>query len=255
MALIEHDLFRGKLDKVKMSIQRLKQFEPEEGYYLAFSGGKDSIVIKHLADVSGVKYDGHYNLTTVDPPELVQFIKREHKDISIDRPEMSMWELIPKKKIPPTRLMRYCCEVLKERGGKGRKVITGIRKAESYQRSNRKMVESCYKQKGKTYIHPIIDWTDSDVWEYIRRENIKYCKLYDEGFERLGCIGCPMAGKKGREMEFERYPKYKQAYIRAFQRMLDGYDKESNWKTGEDVFNWWMEYTVKIDEKQNEIIF
>lgn len=91
------------LNKVETAIERLKTFEPPEGYYLAFSGGKDSVVIKGLADMAGVKYDAHYNLTTVDPPELVQFIKEYHKDVSVEIPRykdgtrITMWNLIVKK--------------------------------------------------------------------------------------------------------------------------------------------------------------
>lgn len=64
--------FQGK-DKVQTAIERLKVFEPEEGYYLAFSGGKDSVVVKALADMAEIKYDTHYNVTSIDPPELVQY--------------------------------------------------------------------------------------------------------------------------------------------------------------------------------------
>lgn len=256
-------------DKVQVAIDRLKAFEPPEGYYLAFSGGKDSVCIKALADMAEVKYDAHYNLTSVDPPELVQFIK-SFDDVQIDRPndkdgnQVTMWNLIPRKKMPPTRVVRYCCKELKEMGGKGRMVITGVRWAESSNRKqnqgeitvmttkkkererlvesgnftqtdkggvvlnndnddSRKMVEQCYKQT-KTVVNPIIDWTDEDVWEFIREYNIPYCKLYDEGYKRLGCIGCPMGSVEHRKAEFERYPKYKQAYIRAFERMIANYD-------------------------------
>ena len=92
-------------------------YQPE-GYYLAFSGGKDSVVIYTLAKMAGVKFEAHYHLTTVDPPELVRFIKREYPQVKVDRPELSMWELIIKKRIPPTRKVRYCCEALKEQGAK-----------------------------------------------------------------------------------------------------------------------------------------
>jgi phosphoadenosine phosphosulfate reductase len=92
----------------------------------------------------------------------------------------------------------------------------------------------------------MIDWTDAEVWEFIRSENIPYCSLYDEGWHRLGCIGCPVAGKHGREREFARWPRVKMAYIKAFDRMLaerERRGKESpNWMNGQDVFNWWMGY-------------
>ena len=106
---------------------------------------------------------------------------------------------------------------------------------------SRKMVEQCYKLS-KTVINPIIDWADDDVWEFIHEYDVPYCKLYDEGYKRLGCIGCPMASHDARVREFEKYPKYKRAYIRAFQRMLDAYSEErlTDWETGEDVFKWWL---------------
>ena len=92
--------------RIKTAINRLKAFEPEEGYYLAFSGGKDSQCIYHLAKEAGVKFDAHYNLTTVDPPELVYFIRNNYPDVIIDKPEMSMWKLIIKNNGPPTRMQK-----------------------------------------------------------------------------------------------------------------------------------------------------
>lgn len=112
---------------------------------------------------------------------------------------------------------------------------------------SRKMIEQCYKRH-KTTLNPIIEWTDTDVWEFIHEYNIPYCSLYDEGFSRLGCIGCPMARRSGREKEFARWPRYEKLYINAFEKMLEvrkAAGRQSvNWDTGKDVFNWWMEYDV-----------
>ena len=117
----------------KKAIERLKAFEPQDGYYLAYSGGKDSDCIKILAQLAGVKFEAVHNLTTVDAPETVEYIKAQ-SDVRIDYPHTSMWELIVKKKFPPTRLIRYCCQELKEKGGQGKVTITGVRWAESSQR-------------------------------------------------------------------------------------------------------------------------
>lgn len=294
----------GDLDnKVKKSIERLKAFEPPEGYYLAFSGGKDSVVCKALLDMAGVKYDAHYRVTTVDPPELVRFIKEKHPDVSRDVPlygsrragwegkPITMWNLIPWKMMPPTRIVRYCCDFLKESGGDGRMTVTGVRWAESVNRKanqgvitfptkkaskdadlaqnpnfqstisggvvltndnaeSRRLVEQCYKRH-KTTVNPIIDWTDADVWTFIRSNGIPYCELYDEGFHRLGCIGCPMAGTNQRENEFSRWPAYKTAYLLAFEKMIAERKRRGKlaglWRMGDrpiDVYNWWMEYDV-----------
>lgn len=83
--LIENTLF-GTRDKVAEAIQRLKSFEPEDGYYVAFGGGKDSIVVLDLVKRSGVKYDAHYTITSVDPPELIRYIRKHHPDVAMDFP-------------------------------------------------------------------------------------------------------------------------------------------------------------------------
>lgn len=113
---------------------------------------------------------------------------------------------------------------------------------------SRRVIESCYKRR-KTTVNPIVDWTDAEVWQFIRENNIPYCSLYDEGWHRLGCIGCPMARKGGREKGFARWPKYKENYLRAFARMLEERKRKGKLCgrmgiTPIDVFNWWMEYDV-----------
>lgn len=257
------------MTKLEVAIERIKQIEPRGGsWYLAFSGGKDSCVIKALCDMAGVKYDAHYRVSSVDPPELVRFIKDKHPDVVFDFPRdkdgkvITMWNLIPKKLMPPTQVVRYCCQYLKEDGGEGRDKITGVRWAESTKRKNNRsglevdktkldpdnmdedMVRYCMQSKG-FILNPIIDWSTDEVWEFIHRYKIPYCHLYDEGFERLGCIGCPMAKKERRIKELNRYPKIKQAYERAFQRMIyvrQERGKTSDWQSGEDVMKWWINY-------------
>lgn len=124
-------------EKVRMSIERLKMFQPAEGYYLAFSGGKDSVTCKALLEMAGCKYDATYRVTSVDPPELVRFIRDQHPDVKREVPRdkdgkpITMWNLIPRKMMPPTRIVRYCCSALKESGGDGRMAVTGVRWAES----------------------------------------------------------------------------------------------------------------------------
>lgn len=128
------------LDKVEIAIKRLKTFEPPEGYWLAFSGGRDSQVVYDLCKKAGVKFEAHYSVTSVDPPELLHFIKERYPDVIWDLPRdskgnrISMWNLIPKKRMPPTRIARYCCEKFKESSGKGRVTVTGVRWDESANR-------------------------------------------------------------------------------------------------------------------------
>lgn len=134
-----HQLNVYGMDMVEVAIERIRTFCPEEGYYLAFSGGKDSVTVKALADMAKVKYDAHYTVTSVDPPELVRFVKT-FPDVAFDFPTdkdgrvITMWNLLANHTMPPTRIVRYCCSELKESRGKDRFVITGVRKDESIRR-------------------------------------------------------------------------------------------------------------------------
>ena len=122
------------MDLEKQAIDILQTFAGNEPYQRGYSGGKASDVILHLARKSEVPFKAVHNLTTVDAPETVRYVKSK-KDVIVEYPKMSMWQLIVKHKTPPTRLFRYCCEELKERRGIGKKVITGVRKAESRKRA------------------------------------------------------------------------------------------------------------------------
>lgn len=278
----------------RVAIQRLKAFEPKDdymGYYLCYSGGKDSDCIRILANLAGVRHEIHNNHTTVDAPETVRYI-RSIPDIHIDYPEKSMWRLIVEKHMPPTRLIRYCCAELKEKGGIGHVRVTGVRWAESLKRresadvvkiigkpklvqsvadeysaeykiskqgglimnddndESRRLVEHCYRTT-QTMVNPIVDWSDKDVWDFLRHYGCESNPLYQCGFKRIGCIGCPMA-RKSRYVEFARYPKYKSLYINAFDKMVKNMpNRKTGWQTGMDVFKWWMEE----DPNQMEIDF
>ncbi len=66
--MLKEQTLLDEIDKVNLAIRRIKLHEPIEGYYVAFSGGKDSCVILDLVKRAGVKFDAHLNITTVDPP-------------------------------------------------------------------------------------------------------------------------------------------------------------------------------------------
>ena len=272
------DLEQTTIERLKAaSDMSLRLFE--KPLVITYSGGKDSDVMLHLAEKSGIPFEVLHSLTTADAPETVRhvydtFRRLECKGIKCDvdkhvQPDgsrVTMWNLIQKKLMPPTRLMRYCCTALKEGGGKDRFIATGVRWAESTARKrrgglevltskpqnklilsndndeDRRLFETC-QLKGKRVVNPIIDWKDNEVLDYAAVEKIPMNPLYCEGFHRVGCVGCPMASKT-RIMEFARYPEIKAAYIRAFDRMLEERRKRSlpcQWQSGVDVFHWWME--------------
>lgn len=231
----------------------LQQYEPPEGYYLAFSGGKDSLVCYWLCKLANVRFDAHYNYTTIDPPELVQFV-RTFDDVEIMKPDTCYWQLIIKNGMPPTRLARYCCKELKEQGGKERIKILGVRAEESSKRKGREVVMLDGSPLGRC-INLIYHWTESEVWEFIGCNMIEYCSLYDEGFSRLGCIACPQKRAKAQEQDFARWPAYRRAYVKCFDLMIAERQRKGlscQWQTGEDVLFWWL-YGNKRNKNQLEM--
>ena len=167
---------------------------------------------------------------------------------------MSMWQLIEKKYIPPTRVVRYCCSVLKEGNGGGRIVVTGVRAEESAKRAKREIYIPRKTKSGKGFLNPIIDWLDEDVWEYIHSNSIPYCELYDKGFSRIGCLLCPLSSNQKKEAEL--YPKYAENYRRACVRGYNNSIKSGHprrWKDGNEMFEWWLNGDLKQKDNENLI--
>ncbi len=218
-----------------IAIERLQLFKPSGGYYVAYSGGKDSDVVLDLVRKSGVEYTAHHALTTADPPEVVQHVK-EQPDVQIHRPAKTMWHLIREHHCPPRRNMRYCCHTQKEPGGAGRIVVTGPRRDEGANRSKRQMIEPCLRDESKTYFNPIIDWSTSEVWAYIKAESLSYCSLYDEGFTRLGCVLCPMVRDVCKHLE--RWPQLCRAWERAIKATFK--PEKGTWATADEYWQWWL---------------
>ena len=236
-------------------------YDPEDGYYNTFSGGKDSQALYHIAELAGVKFDAHMNLTSVDPPEVIRFVKKSYPEVDLIKPKKSIYQLAIEKQILPTMRVRWCCAEYKELSGAGRVTLIGIRHQESSRRAKRNEVEissrkysgtlegldeyrqelkakrerrkskkdgvnitnadqeqtlGCISGKESLLISPIIHWTEEDVWEFLNKVmEVPHCSLYDEGWHRLGCIGCPMSSAKQKQIENIRYPHVKRNWIKA----------------------------------------
>ena len=216
---------------VEKSISFIQKNEPSGGFFLGFSGGKDSIVTLELAKMSGVRFVAGYNFTGIDHPEVVKMIRHKYPEVHIIHPRKTFWELL-KKKPPPKRTMRWCCSQLKETGTLGYKhLIMGIRAEESVARASRGQIS---ENKGKITFKPIFHWPEWAVWEFIRKHSLPYPSLYDEGFHRVGCVICPFFcgpsknQARLRDMSRERYPLV--------------------WKLHEKCVRYWWEHRQKKPE-------
>lgn len=265
----------GLRKKMEYTIQLLQKaekialsYDQEDGFYLAFSGGKDSQALLHMAQLAGVKFRAHMNLTSVDPPEVIRFVRTNYKEVELIKPHKSIFQMAVEKQILPTQRVRWCCAEYKEMAGAGKVTLIGIRHKESSRRAKRNEVEisshkfsgnlddleeyrqeqkakrarrrskkdgvnitnaddeqtlGCINGKESLLISPIINWSERDVWEFLNDVvSVPHCSLYDEGWKRIGCIGCPMGSRKQKLFENKRYPHVKRNWIKAIKAIRSG---------------------------------
>ena len=251
------------IDLIRKSEPLALRLDPVNGFYNTFSGGKDSQVLYYLVKLAGVKHNTHMNLTSVDPPEVIRFVKQHYPDVKLIKPRMSIYDMAKKKHILPTRRFRWCCAEYKEMSGEGKVALIGVRKQESSRRAKReevstnikgKRVEETFDQwseheeqmvtcvggKDKILVSPIIYWTEQDVWEFLNRNGIPHCKLYDEGRTRIGCLCCPMSNYKQKLKDIREYPHVKRGWLKAIQWLIDNGYVNHNFQDAETGFNWWI---------------
>ena len=264
--IYQYAISRPLSQKIEQSIALIREYEPmalelsPDGYYEAFSGGKDSIAMDKLFEMAGVKYARWYNNVTIDPPELVQYIKKQYPQTRWNNPKMHLCTKLAEKSCgPPTRRARWCCEIYKEQGGNGLFRAIGVRAEESARRKGLWQPITMHRSDGLPIMSPILYWTDHDVWTFIRQNEMPYCSLYDEGFKRLGCVGCPMGGPTGMARDFARWPKYEKLWRRGFEAYWSRWkgvprrDGEPGWiehfPSVDALWNWWISGKAYEGEK------
>ena len=303
-------------DKIKEAERTLKlASEMSEYYYhkpliICYSGGKDSDVMLDIAKkcLKPNQFEVLNAHTTLDAPDTVYHIRKVfaecekqgiHTQVLMPTYKgkpTSMWRLIEEKLMPPTRTVRYCCQVLKETSTPNRMAAVGVREDESTGRRGRsdfavlgrRKADGVFKSTGHTYamfkldkyggedayqcqiikackdnkdtiVNPIYKFTNYDIWEYVNKFNVPMNPLYAKGYKRVGCIGCPMGGANHQRTEFADYPKYKENYIKAFDRMVQKRKEKglpcTTFTDGQSVMTWWLNENpnqIRIEDILNE---
>ena len=200
------------------------------------------------------------NLTSVDPPEVIRFVKTQYPDVQLIKPQRSIYQTAIDRQILPTRIVRWCCKEYKENAGAGKVTLIGIRHQESSKRAQRNEVEisnrkfsgtlqqldqyrnkrkasnsqisivnahgertlGCISGKETLLISPIIHWTERDVWDFLNALHIPHCILYDQGHTRIGCILCPMSSPRQKQKDIQRWPHVKRNWIKAIKAIRNG---------------------------------
>lgn len=237
--------------KEQESIDFIKRHEPPEGYYLGFSGGKDSLVMRRLADKAEVKYFAYYISSGLEAPEVIHFVKENYPDTKILRPKESFFSLLPRVGYP-TNFRRWCCSALKEGVSKHiplKHRLLGQRAEESLVRAGRPRID---EHLGQIIYKPVFYWLEWEIWEYMENENIPHPSVYDEGFPRTGCVVCPFQQPAEKKLYKKRWPKIYAGFEKAMKKLWinRGFDK----KIPFEVFleSWYSRNYDKIDHLESK---
>lgn len=244
-------------DIILKAVPLALRYDPDKGFFVGFSGGEDSQALYHMMQLCDVPMHAYFSPTSIDPAENIRFIRKNYPEVEFTKIDKSIFDVFREMKVLPSMKIRWCCAYFKEKGGEGKVVCTGVRKAESVRRSKRNEIEvsghkfsghmdefedwqekrtrkkmknlnqdqfsdakqtevRCINGKDKILLNPIIEWSEEDVWEFLNKVvEVPHCELYDEGYTRIGCIGCPMATTKNQIKQFLRWPHVKEKWIRA----------------------------------------
>lgn len=244
-------------DVILKALPLALRYDPDKGFFVGFSGGKDSQALYHMMQLCDVPMHAYFSPTSIDPAENIRFIRKNYPEVEFTKIDKSIFDVFREMKVLPSMRIRWCCAYFKEKGGEGKVVCTGVRKAESVRRSKRNEIEvsgrkfsghmdefedwqekrtrkkmknlnqdqfsdakqtevRCINGKDKILLNPILEWSEDDVWEFLNKVvEVPHCELYDEGYTRIGCVGCPMATTKNQIKQFLRWPHVKEKWIRA----------------------------------------
>ena len=244
-------------DVILKALPLALKYDPDKGFFVGMSFGKDSQALYHMMQLCNVPFHAYFSPTSVDPAEVIRFGRKNYPEVDFTKIDKSIFDVFREMKVLPSMKIRWCCAYFKEKGGEGKVVCTGVRKAESVRRSKRNEIEvsghkfsghmdefedwqekrirkkmknlnqdqfsdakqtevRCINGKDKILLNPIIEWSEEDVWEFLNKVvEVPHCELYDEGYTRIGCIGCPMATAKNQIKQFNRWPHVKEKWIRA----------------------------------------
>lgn len=227
------------------------------------------------------------NLTSVDPPEVIRFVRKHYPEVELIKPKDSIYHVAERKQLLPTKKVRWCCEEYKEHAGAGKVTLIGIRRQESNRRKKRNEVEidsrkysgtldgldeyrkanginitnateettiGCISGKESLLISPIINWTERDVWKFLNDVvRVPHCELYDQGFHRIGCIGCPMSSPRQKRIENERWPHVKRNWIKAIIAIRHGGVFLKIPTNGNPVVRYWNQLQTVIPKRLSTI--
>lgn len=251
------------MDKTEKALERIRLAAHE--CVVGVSGGKDSTVLLDLVKRSGVEYKGIYSVTTIDPPPVLRFMRMHLPEVEFVPPEngLGFAQQVARRGLP-LKNSRWCCDEFKENGIGytplfGPIPVLGITKQDERASTPHSEHAGDWKRvchrTGEKAIQPIYDWDDDDVWAYIQQRDLPYSELYDQGYDRIGCICCPFASTGEIKENRQRWPAMFRQIRKAVHTRWDDYWKPVNspvatrFRDADSMFEWWLRQTEPYPDR------
>ena len=195
-------------------------------FYVAFSGGKDSVVtldlvqralphneFKVLFGDTGMEFPDTYRTVEI----IHDFCSDNNIEFIVAKSDYSP-EYTWSKFGPPATVNRWCCSVhktspqvnlLRETLGKPNftgMAFIGVRGSESLARNEYDFISIGEKHKGQYNCNPILEWNSAELYIYIYMHDLYLNEAYKKGNRRAGCLVCPRAAERNEYMARICYP-------------------------------------------------
>lgn len=222
-------------------------------FYVAFSGGKDSIVTLDLVQ-RALPHDefkvlfGNTGMEFSDTYEVVKEIKYWCKEKKIEflesgaeKDPLETWKLFG----PPATVTRWCCSVHKtapqilllrkllNKSNFTGMAFVGVRADESLSRSKYKYITLGGKHRGQYSCNAILNWNSAEIFIYIYQHALILNKTYIKGNRRAGCLICPRAAERNEFMNYFCYEEEAKPFIDSIR---DAYSNNFTSKDGLERF-------------------
>lgn len=195
----------------------LKTFGRKVGFASSF-GAEDVVIIDMLAKIDKDAYifsldTGRLPQETYDVAEKIR--KKYGVKVEFFFPDRDEVENMENEKGPnffykSLADRKFCCRIrkivpLQRALGNLDAWITGLRREQAVTRAETSKFEIDEGNNGIYKVNPLADWTEADVWEYIKANEVPYNELHDKGYPSIGCAPCTRAVKRTEDVRAGRW--------------------------------------------------